>query len=140
MADDRQLRGGIDLGGTKIETIVVDDNNEVLGQARRATPTDGGPAAVAEQMADGMREAAQNARVQTSELIAIGVGSPGDVDEQAGTVGNARNLPDWRTSSGPRCSSVTTSRWRPRPSSSWGPASPTTPCWACSGAPASAVG
>jgi glucokinase len=42
-----------------------------------------------------MREAAQNARVQTSELIAIGVGSPGDVDEQAGTVGNARNLPDW---------------------------------------------
>ncbi len=45
------LRGGIDLGGTKIEAIVVDDEQKVLGQSRQPTPTEGGPADVAEHMA-----------------------------------------------------------------------------------------
>jgi glucokinase len=89
------LRGGIDLGGTKIEAIVVDAGNGVRGQARRPTPLDGGPAKVAEQMAAAMTEAAGAAGVATASLIGVGVGSPGDVDEQTGTVANARNLPDW---------------------------------------------
>ena len=38
MATDA-LRGGIDLGGTKIQAIVVNSEHQVLGQARRATPT-----------------------------------------------------------------------------------------------------
>ena len=37
-------RGGIDLGGTKIQAIVVDSGNDVLGEARRPTPQEGGPA------------------------------------------------------------------------------------------------
>jgi glucokinase len=89
------LRGGIDLGGTKIEAIVVDVEHNVVGQRREPTPTDGGPAAVAAQIVVAMREAAKAADVKTSSLAGIGVGSPGDVDERAGTVGNARNLPDW---------------------------------------------
>lgn len=93
--DSRQLRGGIDLGGTKIEAIVVDADHEVLGQARRPTPLEGGPPAVAEQMADAILEAARAAGVECSALLGIGVGSPGDVDENAGTVANARNLPEW---------------------------------------------
>jgi glucokinase len=95
MEDGQQLRGGIDLGGTKIEAIVVDADNQVLGQARRPTPTEGGPDDVAVQMADALSDAAKAAGVQTSALVGIGVGSPGDVDEQAGTVANARNLPGW---------------------------------------------
>jgi glucokinase len=95
MEGSNGLRGGIDLGGTKIEAIVVDATHKVLGQARQPTPTDGGPAAVASQMATAMQEAAKAANVKTSALAGIGVGSPGDVDEHAGTVGNARNLPDW---------------------------------------------
>ena len=35
--------GGIDLGGTKIQVVIVDEQNEVLGQARWPTPTEGGP-------------------------------------------------------------------------------------------------
>jgi glucokinase len=34
-------RGGVDLGGTKIQVVIVDDKHEVLGQARRPTPTKG---------------------------------------------------------------------------------------------------
>jgi glucokinase len=95
MEGSNGLRGGLDLGGTKIEAIIVDAEQKVLGQARQPTPTDGGPSAVASQMATAMQEAAQAAKVKTSALAGIGVGSPGDVDERAGTVGNARNLPDW---------------------------------------------
>jgi glucokinase len=95
MEGSNGLRGGIDLGGTKIEAIVVDADQKVVGQARQPTPTDGGPNAVADHMATAMQEAAKAAHVKTSALAGIGVGSPGDVDEQAGTVGNARNLPDW---------------------------------------------
>ncbi len=92
------LRGGIDLGGTKIEAIVVDEDQTVLGQARLPTPTKGGPADVAAEMAKALTHAANAAEVKTSALIGVGVGSPGDVDEQAGTVANARNLPGWTAS------------------------------------------
>ena len=89
------LRGGIDLGGTKVEGVIVDEANQVVGQAREQTPTEGGPSAVAEQMARALREAARSAGVKSSELEGVGVGSPGDVDEKGGTVANARNLSHW---------------------------------------------
>jgi glucokinase len=89
------LRGGIDLGGTKIQTAVIDTAGEVKGEARRPTPTEGGPQDVAAAMVEAMVEAAKAAGVESSELQGIGVGSPGDVDEKAGTVSSARNLPDW---------------------------------------------
>src|SRR3954469_19322183 len=88
-------RGGIDLGGTKIQTVVVNGRWQVLGEARRPTPTTGGPEDVAEQMAEAMREAAQAANVEPSELAGVGVGSPGDVNERTGAVAQARNLPGW---------------------------------------------
>lgn len=88
-------RGGVDLGGTKIEAIVVGDGNEVLGQARRPTPREGGPPDVAAAIAAALREAAAVAGVEPGELAGIGVGSPGIVDAGAGVVAGARNLPGW---------------------------------------------
>jgi glucokinase len=89
-------RGGIDLGGTKIQTVVVDGRWKVHGEARRPTPTTGGPEDVAEQMAEAMREAAQGAGVDPGGLEAVGVGSPGSVNESTGVVSQARNLPGWK--------------------------------------------
>jgi glucokinase len=91
-------RGGIDLGGTKIQTAIVGPGGRVLADARRPTPHSGGPDAVAEQMAQALREAAERAGVGTDSLRGVGVGSPGDVDEQSGVVSNARNLPGWNGS------------------------------------------
>ncbi|HSC21802.1 MAG TPA: ROK family protein [Solirubrobacterales bacterium] len=95
MAD---LRGGIDLGGTKIQAAIVDAAGEVTGEARHPTPTEGGPEDVAAAMATALREAAAAAGVETSALAGIGVGSPGDADEKTGVVSSARNLPDWEGS------------------------------------------
>ena len=88
-------RGGIDLGGTKIQTVVVDAGNEVLGQSRRPTPTTGGPEDVAREIAAAMREAAAEASLGTRDLAGVGIGSPGDADERTGVVSDARNLPGW---------------------------------------------
>ena len=89
------LRGGIDLGGTKIEAMVVDEKQAIRGQARRLTPTTGGPAAVVSELAATMREAASAASVEVSSLAGVGVGAPGEVDADAGTLARAGNLPGW---------------------------------------------
>ena len=95
---DGPLRGGIDLGGTKIQTVVVDESDRVLGESRRPTPTEGGPEDVAREMAAALREAAAQADVGTRDLAGVGVGSPGDADEKTGVVSGARNLPGWEGS------------------------------------------
>ncbi|MEZ5075080.1 MAG: ROK family protein [Solirubrobacterales bacterium] len=91
-------RGGIDLGGTKIQAIIVDSGSEVLGQSRQPTPRDGGPGAVADAIAAALREAADAAGVEPSSLRGVGVGSPGEVNSTNGTVANAKNLPAWSDS------------------------------------------
>jgi glucokinase len=90
-----RARGGIDLGGTKIQAVVVDGDSAVLGQARHPTPTAGGPADVAAAMAAALTEAATAAGIEPDALAGVGVGSPGAIDARAGTVSGARNLPDW---------------------------------------------
>ena len=94
-AQKQAPRGGIDLGGTKIQTVIVDAKNEVLGQSRRPTPMSGGPEDIAREMADSMSESAEQARIKTADLGGVGVGSPGDADEKTGVVSDARNLPNW---------------------------------------------
>jgi glucokinase len=89
------LRGGIDLGGTKIEAIVVDARNNVLGSSRRPTPTEGGPADVLAELVKAITEAARGAGVKPADLRGVGVGSPGTVDGGSGSVSSARNLPGW---------------------------------------------
>jgi len=89
------VKGGVDLGGTKVLAVVVGPRGKVLGEAKLPTPQEGGPPAVMEQVAEAVREAAAAAGTETGELAGIGLGSPGAVDGEAGTVAEARNLPDW---------------------------------------------
>jgi glucokinase len=88
-------RGGIDLGGTKIEAVVVDETNKVLGSARHQTPAEGGPRAIASEMIEAVREATSAAGLQPVALRGVGVGSPGVVDPGTGAVSSARNLNGW---------------------------------------------
>ncbi len=87
--------GGIDLGGTKVEVVVVDSRNKVLGSARVPTPTEGGPQDVADEIVKAVKTACAEAGTESSTLAGVGVGSPGIVDPVSGAVTSARNLPDW---------------------------------------------
>ncbi len=89
------MRAGIDLGGTKIQAVVVDDSDSVVAQARRSTPTNGGPEDVVDAIAEALEESAKAAGIAPEALTGIGIGSPGHVDGTTGTVASARNLPNW---------------------------------------------
>jgi len=87
------MRGGIDLGGTKIQAVVVDGGGAVKGEARQQTPTEGTKSEVIRAMAATVSAAARAAGIETASLDAVGVGAPGATDLEAGTLGHASNLP-----------------------------------------------
>jgi glucokinase len=91
------IYGGIDLGGTKIQAAIVDEDSdhEVLGAKRDQTPLKGGPKAIVARMAGVLKEAAEEAGVDIGALAGVGVGSPGSVDDAKGTVSAAMNLSEW---------------------------------------------
>jgi glucokinase len=91
-------RGGIDLGGTKIQAVVVDGRNRVLGENRTATPTTGGPKDVADAMTEALLASCASAGIPAKELKGVGVGSPGSSNGATGVVSSARNLPGWEGS------------------------------------------
>jgi glucokinase len=89
------VRAGVDLGATKILAVVVGDDHAVRGEAKLATPTKGDPEGVAAEIADAVARACEAAGVAAGDLRGVGVGSPGAVDAEGGTVAHARNLPNW---------------------------------------------
>jgi glucokinase len=89
----RRLVGGLDLGGTKIQAVVLDGRRSVIGQARNPTPTTGGPKDVILGLVTTMGAACADAGVELSELAGVGVGSPGVIDTRRGVVTGAGNLP-----------------------------------------------
>ena len=132
----RRMRyGGIDLGGTKIQAVViVDEDHSVLGAGAPADAAPGRPAGRGEEMAQALRDAAKAAELELAALDGIGVGSPAS-RSTAGTLSSARNLPGWEGTfplaaaleSALGCEvagSATTCRSRPTPSSSWAPGRP----------------
>lgn len=82
---------GVDLGGTNVATVVVDDDHEVVGRARLRTPTSGDRTAVVDVVVASVYAALDAAGVRLAEVQGIGVGSPGVVVD--GTVGGASNVP-----------------------------------------------
>ncbi|MFY1826753.1 ROK family protein [Myxococcus fulvus] len=84
--------GGIDLGGTKIEAVVIDGQGKPIGHARHPTPTQGEPADVVREMYGALAEAVQTAGLRLTRLGGVGVGAPGAVDANAGTLARVSNV------------------------------------------------
>lgn len=89
-------RAGVDLGGTKIQTVVVDGRSKVLGQSRVPTPVDEGPDAVVEAITQALGAAADEAGLATDSLVGVGVGAPGGIDPKQGLLINPPNLDGFR--------------------------------------------
>ncbi len=89
---DPQLTAGVDLGGTKIQTVVLRDG-EVAGSARVLTPQTGAADDVIAAIAGTIHTSLEQAAVEASALRAIGIGTPGEIDSAAGVVSLAANVP-----------------------------------------------
>ena len=89
------MRIGLDLGGTKIQAVAIRRGATVIGSARRDTPHRGGPEAVIAALADSAREVVATAGATLAEVSGVGVGSPGAIDKDAGTIAQVANIDDW---------------------------------------------
>ena len=86
---------GIDLGGTKISTALVDSAGKIVTHDYRETPAAEGPQAVIGRMLDAARRVMAQAGVTRSQVAAVGIGSPGPLDIEAGVVMDTPNLEGW---------------------------------------------
>lgn len=84
------LRVGLDIGGTKVHAVAINERGEVVTELRR--PTGFGTDAVLANAKAAVTDVANLAGVQPGAFRSIGVGIPGSVDAGAGQVANAVNL------------------------------------------------
>ena len=88
------LVAGVDLGGTNISAVVLGPGDAILGADRRPTPRRAGPDEVPATIAASVHAAIATAGCDPRDVVAVGIGCPGQVDRAAGTIGNATILPD----------------------------------------------
>jgi glucokinase len=82
---------GIDIGGTSVEAVVTDGNHQVV--ARGLHPTDASSeAAILASAGRAIRQALGQPAAERERVAGVGVGVPGQVDAESGTVRLAMNL------------------------------------------------
>lgn len=85
------LVGGIDLGATTLAAAVAHRDGPVRGRVDRETPT-GSEHRVKQALKEALEAAATAAGVTPQDLAAVGVGSVGPLDQDAGIVNEPPNL------------------------------------------------
>ena len=83
---------GVDMGGTKILSAVIDAEGNILGTAKVSTKADEGTSAVLDRIADSIQKAIDKSGVNEASIEAIGIGAPGPLDPATGVVIFAPNL------------------------------------------------
>ncbi len=83
---------GVDLGGTKVATILADRDAKIVSRVTRPTERERGPEAVLTAVADSVREAVAAGGARMDDVAGVGVGSPGPLDPRTGVVFFAPNL------------------------------------------------
>jgi glucokinase len=85
---------GVDVGGTKIQSAAV-RAKKVAGVHRLPTPLTGAKD-VATAIGEAVGKALADAGTQPTDLRAVGIGAPGTIDTEAGTVASSPNLPGFQ--------------------------------------------
>jgi len=83
---------GVDLGGTKIAAGVVNEKGEILTQSDVPTGAERSYTEIIEDMANLIIKVVKQSGIAMDEIKAIGIGSPGAINNSSGTVIFANNL------------------------------------------------
>jgi glucokinase len=87
---------GIDLGGTKILSAVVDEGGKLLARDHSVTPAEKGEKAVLKAIEHSVAHAMEQAGMDVSETLAVGIGAPGPSNPNTGVLFRSPNLPGWK--------------------------------------------
>jgi glucokinase len=85
---------GVDVGGTKIQSAAM-RAKQVVGVHRLPTPLTGAKDVVA-AIGEAVAKALADGGAQPTDLDAVGMGVPGAIDTEAGTVSSSPNLPGFQ--------------------------------------------
>jgi glucokinase len=85
---------GVDLGGTNLRIAAVDSNGVILDSVDTLTDVSQGREATVARMTDTVRFISHKFS-HTHQFLGIGVGLPGIIDLELGTLHSAANLPGW---------------------------------------------
>lgn len=89
----QNLAIGIDLGGTKVLTALVDKTTgEVLHFVKKKTKKDKGPERIIQKIIKSIREILTEEHLEAKEISSIGIGAAGQVDRKKGVLIAAANL------------------------------------------------
>ena len=86
---------GIDIGGTKLATVVADKTGHILGKVRKPTHSEKGPEYAIGLLFDMVREVVNQVGLEQTSISAIGVSCGGPLDTKTGIVYSPPNLPGW---------------------------------------------
>lgn len=78
------MRFGLDLGGTKMEAVLLDDTGEIVWRERRPTPAED-YRAIIETIAALVAQAA----IETAQEMTVGIGMPGSLSPKTSLVRNS---------------------------------------------------
>jgi glucokinase len=92
---NRELILGIDLGGTKIATVIAIARGEILSRGYSPTPAQAGPDAVIASIFTTIEKNLSSGKVEPSQLLGIGIAAAGIIDCDNGKVVFSPNLPGW---------------------------------------------
>ena len=90
-----KLAIGLDLGGTKIATCLMDREGNIVEKLTVHTLAKEGPDPVISRMKSSVYELKARAKATKKEVVAIGICCPGPLDTNKGVVLNPPNLPGW---------------------------------------------
>lgn len=83
---------GVDLGGTNIAVGVIDADNKIIGRGKAKTNMPRPAAEIFADIVKCVRMAAEDAKIDISEIESVGIGTPGSCDQENGIILYANNL------------------------------------------------
>ena len=86
---------GIDIGGTKLATVVADKDGNILQKVRKPTESEKGPRHAVELILSMVSEVLDLAGLRREDISGIGVSCGGPLDTKTGIIYSPPNLPGW---------------------------------------------
>lgn len=93
----KKLLLGVDFGGSKTAIGLISQKGKIISKKIFSTPAQSGPHKVLDSAFSSIKQLLQENNIPINKILGIGIGSPGQIDFNKGTVSDPPNLKNWKT-------------------------------------------